>query len=201
MAETVTLDQVTAQFESALDRKFGSLTKMPDTLDGIVAKLNEPKPETKVEAKPEPVAGMEEKAGILGGITKMEVWDIPVGQAVVGGFVAVFGSELIDGFFAKQSNTTKAVIKLAAAGAAVKFGGKLFGSTGSKAVALLLAYDGLRSLLPIDEWAGKATSMVTRRTGAGLAGRAGMGAVGQAERYLGIRTGVGDTISRSNPGM
>ena len=113
-------------------------------------------------------------SGVLGGLTKTEVWDIPIGQAAVGGFVAVVGSELVDGFMAAQSAMTKGLVKLAVAGASVKWGGKLLGSTGSKAVALLLAYDGIRMVLPIDEYASKVAGMFTKLTGGGLGGRAGL---------------------------
>ena len=120
-------------------------------------------------------AKMEDARGMLGNITSFEVWDIPVGQAVIGGFVAVITSELVDGFLAAQSTTIKGVVKLVAAGAVVKFGSKLLGSTGSKAVAILLAYDGIRMLLPIDEYANKFAGQLTKLTGKGLGGRAGMG--------------------------
>jgi len=110
----------------------------------------------------------------LTGITNLEVWDIPVGAAVVGGFVAVMASELIDGFLMNQGGTTKGLVKLVAAGASVKYGKRWLGSTGSKAVAILLAYDGIRMLLPLDEWANRgATALSGVMPGAGLAKNAG----------------------------
>jgi len=124
--------------------------------------------------EPEQTAEME-ASGMLGGITDTKIWDIPIGQAAVGGFGAVIGSELIDGFLASQSAMTKGLVKLVAAGASVKWGGKLLGSTGSKAVGLLLAYDGIRMVLPLDEYANKVAGMFTKLTGQGLGGRAGMG--------------------------
>ncbi len=176
---TMTRDDLTNCFGEAWDEKWDKkIGKMPETVDSIWAKVNEKLTEKPAEAK------LEEKAGILGGITKMEVWDIPVGQAVVSGFVAVFASELIDGLLKITPTTTDrnklmmgGVVKLAGAGAAVKFGKGLLGSIGSKAVALLLAYDGVRMLLPLDEWAGMAVTPITKLTGAGLGGRAGMGDV------------------------
>ncbi len=126
---------------------------------------------TIVEKSPEKA---ELEASAVGGITNMEVWDIPLGQALVGGFVAVFASELVDGFLASQGGTTKAIVKLVGAGVAVKWGSRFLGSTGAKAVAILLAYDGLRMLLPIDEWANRAATGVSGiMPGAGLAGKAG----------------------------
>jgi len=117
----------------------------------------------------------EMEASAVAGILDTKVWDVPVGQAAVGGFVAVVGSELIDGFLVKQSSMVKGVVKLLAAGASVKWGNKLLTSTGSKAVALLLAYDGIRMILPIDEYANKLAGTFTKLTGQGLGGRAGMG--------------------------
>lgn len=104
----------------------------------------------------------------------MQVWDIPLGQALVGGFSSVIVSELVDGFLAAQSNTIKGVVKLAAAGVAIKWGSKILGKTGAAAMGILLAYDGIRMLLPIDEWAGRVSGAVVTRTGGGLAGKAGM---------------------------
>ena len=131
---------------------------------------------------PEPTAEMEASAGVLGGITDFKVFDSPIGQAVVGGFGAVIGSEIIDGFLKigpgetdRTKLNTGGIVKLAAAGASVKWGGKLLGSTGSKAAALLLAYDGIRMIIPLDEYANKVAGMFTKLTGQGLAGRAGMG--------------------------
>lgn len=133
--------------------------KTTEQLAEEAAKLEE---KTKAEEK----AKMEQ-AAIAKGITGFEVWDIPVGQALVGGFTAVFASELIDGFLIKQGDMLKGVVKLAGAGAAVKWGGRVLGSTGSKALAILLAYDGIRQLIPIDTWARRGATMVTSRMPAG----------------------------------
>ncbi len=97
----------------------------------------------------------------LGGIMDMEVWDIPVGKALIGGFIAVVGSELVDGFLAKQSVTVRGVAKLVGAGAAIKWGSRLLGKHGAAAVAILLAYDGLRDILPIDQYAHRLASGVS----------------------------------------
>ncbi len=127
--------------------------------------------ETAEEVKAKDKAEMEQ----LGGITKLEVWDIPLGQALVGGFTAVVASELIDGFLAAQSSTIKGFVKLVGAGVAVKWGSRLLGSTGAKAVAILLAYDGLRMIIPMDEWANRlATGVSGIMPGKGLGGKAGL---------------------------
>lgn len=118
-------------------------------------KVLEPRPEdikSAAELEAENKANLEQ-AGVMAGITKLEIWDIPVGQALIGGFTAVFASEVIDGFLAAQSDMIKGIVKLAGAGVAIKWGGRLLGSTGSKALGILLAYDGLRMIIPIDRWA------------------------------------------------
>lgn len=154
-------------------------------LDAQLAELNETA--KKVLVKPEDiktpaelaaeaaVAKVAEEAKLeraaVSTITDMKVWDIPVGEALVGGFTAVFASELIDGVLVKQGDMIKGVIKLAGAGAAVKWGGRLLGSTGSKALAILLAYDGVRSLIPIDTWAKRGATAVSGMVpGGGLGG-------------------------------
>jgi hypothetical protein len=114
------------------------------------------------------------KEGAVEGIAKMKVWDVPLGEGLLGGGMAVFASELVDGFFASQSSTTLGFIKLVASGVIVKWGGKLLGSTGSKAAAVILAYDGIRQIVPLDEWVGNLVGGITDRTGGGLAGKAGM---------------------------
>jgi len=131
---------------------------------------------TPEELKAEAAAKLEEaaklgEAGAVAGITNLKVWEIPAGQALVGGFTAVFASELIDGILIKQGDMLKGVVKLAGAGAAIKWGGKVLGSTGSKALGILLAYDGLRSLIPIDTWARRGATAVTGMIpGGGLGG-------------------------------
>ena len=166
------------QILEAMDKGF---SHVGEKLEGQLAELNETARKVLV-VKPEDVktaaevAAEAEKAKLeqLAGITNMEVWDIPVGQALIGGFVAVFSSELIDGFLSAQSAMIRGVVKLVGAGVAAKWGSRLLGSTGSKAVALLLAYDGIRSLIPIDEWASRLAGGIKPLTGAGLGGKAGL---------------------------
>lgn len=156
-------------------------TNVGSKLDAQLAELNETA--KKVLVKPEDiktpaelaaeaaVAKVAEEAKLersaVSTITDMQVWDIPVGEALVGGFTAVFASELIDGFLMKQGDMLKGVVKLAGAGAAIKWGPRLLGSTGSKALAILLAYDGVRSLIPIDTWARRGASAVSGMMPAG----------------------------------
>lgn len=170
-------DTVLADIQARIDagkpkmESFATLTDIEKALEG----LKPVKVEATVDKKPaeaELVDAALEESGVLSNVTSMKVWNIPVGQALVGGFVAVFASELIDGFMAAQGVMTRGVVKLIGAGAAVGWGKGLLGDTGSKAVALLLAFDGIRDIIPIDQWAkgfaNQATGMVTQRGLAGL---------------------------------
>ncbi len=178
--DAVELKEIT----DAVDRGFSTVGSKLETQ---FAELNETAkkvlPKTPDDVKsPAEIAAMAEKADKsdkaemeqLAGITKMEVWDIPVGQALIGGFIAVFSSELIDGFLAAQSGMVRGLVKLVGAGVAVKWGSRVLGSTGAKAVALLLAYDGVRSFIPIDEWASRFAGGIRPLSGGGLGGKAGM---------------------------
>lgn len=172
---------LTKEFVGNIDKRLG------DFGTSLNAKLEEfgklfPAKVEEIQDPKDPKAEMHQG---LEGISKMQVWDIPIGQALVGGFSAVFASELIDGFLAAQSSMIKGVIKLAGAGVAVKWGGRLLGKTGAIALAIILAYDGMRQILPIDEWAGRLAGRIKPLTGGGLGGKAGMGNVQkQANRVL-----------------
>ena len=184
------VETVPKSIEEALERGLEGMStglqkSLVSPLAALAAKFAEKVEKAPEKAPEKPKTAEMGQGGALEGITRFEVWDIPVGQALVGGFVAVFASELLDGFLAKQSGTVRGLVKLGAAGAAVKWGRGLLGSTGSKAVALLLAYDGVRSLLPLDEWASKAVAPITKLTGKGLGGRAGMNVVEQAAGVVG----------------
>ncbi len=105
--------------------------------------------------------------------TKLEFMGIPIGQAAIGGFVAVAATELVDGFLAKQNVYLRGGTKLVAAFAAARYLKKIkfIGDGGAKAVALLITFDAIRDLIPIDVYAQKMVSKVTGKTmTAGLAG-------------------------------
>ncbi len=149
-----------------LGTKFSALDQAVAHLQETVSKPVVAKADAAPKLEPEAVAEMA-SSGVLGGITGMEVWNIPVGKALVGGFVAVFGTELIDGFMASQSVQARGAAKLVGAGIALKWGRKLLGSDGATAVGLLMAFDGIRDILPIDQYAkslaNKASGVVTQR--------------------------------------
>lgn len=155
--------------EAALAGKFESVARMSD-----------------VEAKfKEMAAKVEEPAGALGGLTKTEVWGIPIGQVAVGTFGGVFISELVDGFLARQSTMVKGLAKLGMAGVAGTWGRRWMGKEASFAIALVLGVFGLSQILPIDKWAAQlagsakgilpGTIKVTGMSG---------GAVNQAQRVV-----------------
>lgn len=167
MEETKILDVV--------DKTLETVAKVGSSLDAFLAKMNE-EAKTKLEpATPktidETIANMEERSGILDKAMQVKVWEIPVGEAALGGFVAIFASELVDGFLKNQSVQVKGLVKLGAAGASVAFGKRILGSTGSKVVALLLTFDAIRDLTPLDKWAYDLASKITGMLpSAGLAG-------------------------------
>ena len=157
--------QVLASIDQKLggiDTKFSTqITELNEKFGAQLAELSEvAKKALETKADDDDVAELG-KTGVLGDIMKVEVWGIPVAQAAIGGFVAVFASEVIDGFLAEQKGYVKGLVKLAGAGLAIHWGDKILGSTGAKAVALLLAYDGIRSLLPVDQWATQAAAAVS----------------------------------------
>jgi len=101
-----------------------------------------------------------------------EFQGIPIGQAVAGGFVAIFASELVDGFMGNMQAWQRGLVKLGVAAVFGLWGKRLLGSTGSKAVALLLTFDAIRDLSPIDAWADQLAEGITGRvTTGGLAGK------------------------------
>ncbi len=138
-------------------------------LDKFVAEFKEAIPKVKVEAEVDgkPVEGELGKltdpagAGVLSGITKTEVFGIPLGQIAIGTFGGVFVSEILDGFLAKQSTMVKGAVKLGIAGVTATWGKRWLGKDVSYAIAFVLGVFGLSQILPIDKWA------------AGIAGKVG----------------------------
>jgi hypothetical protein len=79
----------------------------------------------------------------------------------VGGFVSVVATELIDGFMIESEAWKKGLAKAAVAVAAVKWGKKFLGDTGSKAIAILMTFDAIRDLTPLDSWAANLANKIT----------------------------------------
>lgn len=138
-------------------------------VDGIDTKLAELGKPPEVDPNTDPSAEL--RKGFFDDIMSFQVWGIPVGQAAVGGFVAIFVSEIIDGFMKDQQPWQRGLAKLGAAGVAGMWGKRFLGSTGAKAVALLLTFDAFRDLSPIDSWADQLAEKISGTvTTAGLAG-------------------------------
>lgn len=120
-------------------------------------------------AKPETATAKLEDSGVA----NMQVFGLPVGQAVVGGFVAVFATELVDGLMSKQQAYVRGAVKLGAAWAINKWGKKIpfMGEGGVKAVALLLTFDAIRDFIPLDTYAQSLAAKISGKVAnAGLAG-------------------------------
>lgn len=136
-------------------------------------KIWEVKPKSE-EDKKDTSAKLAQTKGVVGQIMDFEIMGVPVGQAVVGGFGAVFATEVIDGVLVTQTVQVKGVVKLVAAGATAMWAKPLFGSTGSKVIALLITFDALRDLSPIDMWAKQLAAMIS-----GILPKAGLADVSQ----------------------
>jgi hypothetical protein len=167
----------------SVDTKLGKIAGLSDVIDSKFKEFDSKLVKYRVDGGPEKtgeLAAGKEKAvaemgelGMLDSLAKFEIWNVPLGEAAVGGFVAVLATELIDGFMTTQSVQTKGLVKLVTAGAVAGFGKKYLGANASKAIALLMAFDAIRDLTPIDAWA---ASLATKITGAapdaGLADKA-----------------------------
>lgn len=170
MDEKTILEAMEKGFENVGTKLESQMAELNETAKKVLIKPDDVLTPEQLKKESEDKASLEQ-AGAVGSITGFEVWDIPVGQALVGGFTAVFASELIDGFLVKQGDMLKGIVKLVGAGVAIKWGSRVLGSTGSKALGILLAYDGIRSLIPIDTWARKGATMATGMIpGGGLGG-------------------------------
>ncbi len=182
-------------FIQASKPKAASLEDVMASLNTGLAALNTKV--DKIKVTPEMVttgtekeANLEDAGRAVKGITGFEIWNIPIGQAVIGGFVAVLGTELIDGFMARYSPMVRGITELALAGGLVAFGSRFMGRTLTGAAALLIAFDGLRKIFPVDTFAQGIASKISGATPtAGLAQvsqysqRRAVGAGGSTRNY------------------
>lgn len=81
-----------------------------------------------------------QQAGMLGGITKMEVMGIPIGAAAVGGATAFVVDAVFDRFLPQL---TGSVANLVAAWAIMQFGHRFLGDA-ARYAAIFLAYEAVR---------------------------------------------------------
>ncbi len=146
----------------------GEVTASQDTF----AKRMEGLMTSKTEVKPDPPKAELAASGIAGGIASIadfKAWGLPIGQAGVGLVGGVAVSELVDGFLYNKSNYMKAGAKVVAAWAVQRYTKKWLGA-GAGAVSLLLIFDALRDVTPIDSWVSEQVGKITKHpTTAGLA--------------------------------
>ncbi|KKM85450.1 hypothetical protein LCGC14_1288900 [marine sediment metagenome] len=143
--ETKELDQMIGEaFSSRIDQAFAEYRVLPD------GQLKRAELLSSVDK-----ATMEQAAGILAPITQLEVFGMPLGEAAIGGGLALFTTELIDAFITKPPDGvpfTRVLVKGVAAFAMVNFLSGPLGSGAAKTAALFLGFSLLRDLLPIDDW-------------------------------------------------
>jgi len=139
-----------AQIEAAMGDAFDERRVLPDGQFKKVALLS-------AEEK----AGLEQgklaqpAAGILAPITEMEIFGMPLGQAAVGGGIALMATELIDAFITAPPTgvpMTRVLVKGVAGFAMIQFLGGALGADVARVAAMFLGFSLLRDLLPIDEW-------------------------------------------------
>jgi len=91
------------------------------------------------------------QVGVLEGIDKFEIAGIKVGAGLIGGTTALLTTSVVDGFVT-QSGFTAALIKLIAAGGLVQFGSGILGKTATTYASAFIAFDVVRTLIPLDQW-------------------------------------------------
>ncbi len=202
MDKAETVDTISAaSLESLFSRQASNIDKAIDAnkafLSDFATQLEKLKTSYRVDAGPEKEAEVEEKpakaeladmsvAKTFNQVTGFEIWGIPIGSAVLGGFAAIFATELVDGYLKNQSVMVRGAVKLVGAGVIVKFGGKYLGKDVANTIALLMAFDGLKNdIMPsifayATQWANKLTGTVTT---------AGLGWTGGPARVV-IPTGM-----------
>ncbi|MBA7500040.1 hypothetical protein ES704_02793 [subsurface metagenome] len=146
---TTQLDQATLDILNARDKERDS--KLSEKVKADIAE-SFAKAETSIEKKEE----VEQKQ--LGGLAEVEIMGIPLGQAAIGGGVALLISELVDGIIGGAVTDRlgetwgPALIKGGSAWAIKQWGAGVIGAKAADTAALFLAWEAIRSLVPIDEW-------------------------------------------------
>ena len=167
-ALTIDLEDVKKLFatqQDAVDKAItGGVAKLEDWAKGFKAAYSVDGGPVKAELAE---AATSQISKTVNKVTDFQVMGIPLGTALVGGFVAIFATELVDGYFKNQSVMIRGVIKLGGAFVVVKFLPKYLGKDLCNAVALLMAFDGLKNdLIPglfgyATTWANKLTGTTT----------------------------------------
>jgi len=161
-----------------------SIAGMSDVLDTLGSKIDALGKTKEVTATvSEETARLEQN--VVAGITKFDVAGFPLGQVVVGGASAIFVTELVDGFMAKmgQGTTVNGLVKIGAAVGVIRYGKKLLGKEGAFAAALLIGFDAVRDLVPLDTMIQSLTSKISGVTASrGLASNSRYNVVTEAKQ-------------------
>ena len=183
--EKSSLDELLDSYKSsAIEANKPDLSKVA-TMEDIQKILEASKP---VEEKEE--VAEHERIGILDQAMGFDIAGIQVGKAALGGFSAIFTSELVDGFMISQSANIRGLTKIGVGWGLVAFASKWLGKSFTGAAALFLTFDALRDLSPMNEWAAQLADRITGQSpAAGLRGNE-MNVVSQAQ-------GVADYYSRA----
>jgi hypothetical protein len=143
----------TAKLAETINMKFDEAGKWVANLAEVIKKPSSaPADEVKLE-----------EAGVM----SMKVAGLPVVGFAVGAFGAVFASELVDGLMSTQTKTTRGLVKAGSAFVIWKWGnkipliGKMMNGTGKNIFAVLLAFDAVRDLTPLDSWAASAANKIS----------------------------------------
>ena len=149
MGETIALDKDTLAYLAQRD------AKLSENLGTDLEQIWEAHNQKLAEKKDEPSIIEHEQ---LAGLTKIEIAGIPVGQALIGGSVALLVSELVDGIIGGAIKDKlgvtwgPAIIKGGSAWAAKRWLPGVIGAKAADTAALFLAWEAIRSLIPIDTW-------------------------------------------------
>ena len=144
MGDTISLDKETLALLDQRDTKLSE--KVKADLAEVFAKANEAGEDEETEQKQ------------LGGLAEVEVMGIPLGQAAIGGGIALLISELVDGIIGGTVTDRlgetwgPALIKGGSAWAVKQWLPGVIGAKAANTAALFLAWEAIRSLVPIDEW-------------------------------------------------
>ena len=98
--------------------------------------------------------------GVANKIRDVQILGIPFGDGVVGFGAALVVAERTDGLITPRmpSNVPVVAIKVGEAYAMSRWGHKVIGSGGARVAAIVLGYDALRTVVPIDTWIKEATA-------------------------------------------
>jgi hypothetical protein len=118
------------------------ITFDPETLAPVVEQGNE-ESDPKLELH---------QRGILSNFGGLRFGNIPVGDALIGGTAASLVSELTDAFTPKDNTIVSALIKIVGGNLLAGAFSGILGNNATSAARLLVTYDGLRDIIPLDGW-------------------------------------------------